>query len=381
MPYQYTCWAPAGDWRQGHIILASNVDTIPSPPPQCQAAVMVDGLWGEHEWTLYPQPYCHKSPYLAWLRLPPKNAACDILTRPVHKRMWQAHPDKSNIHFVDPGVFGEFRDKLADVKAAVLNPFHDISQDTRFDCIQPPKNAYARAFQALDRLEKEFMGWRDFVEVVRGLQRSLLELLAFADWWYDIQQGEDFCPLFRAPTRGTIFDDEDVYAKHARWSIASYLIVPNTHFVLNDRFILDSNKRVDLSPRNLSQMNVLSAHPLLFHSLHLWYYPPHVRDVYADFEPVARGYAERLDTFNPTKGFEHTLNKRKNQRTDEGMYFFHPLWSPLTTLLQMTAEPRGQSPLPRQCLTHQTTESCNSYVTKGLDLLGSQQHKGYGTTR
>ena len=52
--YRYTCWAPAGDWHQGHIILAINVNTIPSPPPQHQAVVMVDGLWGEHEWTLYP---------------------------------------------------------------------------------------------------------------------------------------------------------------------------------------------------------------------------------------------------------------------------------------------------------------------------------------
>jgi hypothetical protein len=30
----YMCWAPAGDWRWGHIILAANVDTIPFPPPR-----------------------------------------------------------------------------------------------------------------------------------------------------------------------------------------------------------------------------------------------------------------------------------------------------------------------------------------------------------
>jgi len=142
---------------------------------------MVDGLWGEHEWTLYPQPYRHESPYLAWLRLPSKNATTDILSSPVHKKMWQAHPSKSNVHTVDPRMFSELRDKLDDVKAAVLNPFHEIIANTHFSHIQPSKTAYARAFEALDRLEREFGAWRDFVEVVRGLQRNLLELLAFTD--------------------------------------------------------------------------------------------------------------------------------------------------------------------------------------------------------
>jgi hypothetical protein len=276
---------------------------------------MVDGLWGEHEWTLYPQPYRHESPYLAWLRIPSKNVTTDILTRPVHKKMWQAHPSKSNIHSVDPRVFSELRDKLGDVKAAVLNPFHDIITDTRFSRIQPPKTAYARAFEALDRLEREFGAWRDFVEVVRGLQRNLLELLAFADWWQDMQQGEEFLPPLRAPTRGAIFDDEDLYINHARLSIASYLIVRN------DRFLLDPNKRVDLSSRDSSRMDVMSIQPLV-HSLHLWYYPPHVKDIYSDFEPAARGYADRLDAFTPTKGLKRTLDKRENQRADEGTYFF-----------------------------------------------------------
>ena len=315
-PYHYSCWASAGDWRRGHVILASNVDIIPSPPPRYQAAVMVDGLWGEHEWTLYPQPYCHKFPYLPWLRLPSKNAASDVLTLPVHKKMWQAHPNKSNIHLVDPSLFGEFKDKLEEVKAAVLNPFHDIITDTRFSHVQPPKMAYSRAFEALDRLESEFGAWRDFVEVVRGLQRSLLELLAFADWWHDTQQGEDFRPPFRVPTRGSLFDDEGLYANHVRWSIASYLIIRN------DRFALDPDKRVDLLPRNSSRLDMMSNQPLV-HSLHLWYYPPHVKDVYSSFEGAARGYTDHLDTLNPTKGFKRTLDKLGNRRADEGTFIFY----------------------------------------------------------
>ena len=141
--YRYTCWALASDWRQGHIILAANVDTIPSPPPRRQAVVMVDGLWGEHEWTLYPQLYRHDSPYLAWLRLSLKNIAPNILTSPVHKQMWQVHPNKPNIHFVDPAVFYKFKNKLEEVKADMQNPFHKVTIDTCFSHIISPKNEYA----------------------------------------------------------------------------------------------------------------------------------------------------------------------------------------------------------------------------------------------
>jgi hypothetical protein len=229
--------------------------------------------------------------------------------------MWQAHLSKQNLHLVDPTVFRDFENKLEEVKAAVMNPFHEVIVDSRFSHIRPPNNAYARAFEALDRLGKEFGAWRDFVEVVRGLQRNLLELFAFADWWHDVQQGDDFRSPFRGPTRGSLFDDEDLYANHARWSIASYLIAPN------DRFV-DPNKRVNLSPRNKSRMDAMSIQPLL-HSLHLWYYPPHVTDVCANFELAARGYAKRLDTFIPTKGFKRMLDKMDNQRADEGTSFFY----------------------------------------------------------
>jgi hypothetical protein len=85
-------------------------------------------------------------------------------------------------------------------------------------------------------------------------------------WWHNMQQGDEFRPPFHAPTHRAIFDDEDLYASHARWSIASYLIVRG------DRFTLDPNKRVYLSPHNSSWMDAVSIQPLI-HSLYLWYYP------------------------------------------------------------------------------------------------------------
>ena len=46
--------------------------------------------------------------------------ASDILTSPVHKWMWQVHPNKPNIHLVDPAVFRKFKNKLEEVKAGVV---------------------------------------------------------------------------------------------------------------------------------------------------------------------------------------------------------------------------------------------------------------------
>ncbi|KAI0000823.1 hypothetical protein BJV74DRAFT_882660 [Russula compacta] len=75
---KYAYWAEADSWHPGHVILAANVDSIPSPPPQSQA------IEGVH----------------------------DILTCPIEKRMWQPIPKKTNAHIIDPGLLGEFRDKL-----------------------------------------------------------------------------------------------------------------------------------------------------------------------------------------------------------------------------------------------------------------------------
>jgi hypothetical protein len=58
-------------------------------------------------------------------------------------------------------------------------------------------------------------------------------------------------------------------------------------------------------------MDMMSVQPLI-HSLYLWYYPPHVKDVFSLFETAARGYAERLDTFNATKSLKHKLDKGVN---------------------------------------------------------------------
>ncbi|KAH9962007.1 hypothetical protein BGW80DRAFT_1462982 [Lactifluus volemus] len=307
VPYEF--WASADDWRPGHVMLAANVDSIPSPPPRTAPVVRVDGLWAEHEWTLYPQPFHPEFPYLPWIRLPPRNPPRDILRCAVDKKMWRPHVSKTNTHLVQPEVLDDLRAKLEGAKAAVEMPFHEIRSSPCLSSVQHPRKAYARAFEVVDRLEREFDAWRDFVEVFRNAQRSLIELFAFADWWVDFK-AEESRPPFRAPTRGAIFYDEERYARHVQWSVASFLLIPSA------TYSLDPRKRIQLSPRSLSKTEPMTLRPLL-HSLPHWYYPPHVENSLAEFETAARGYADRLDSFNPTEGHKRRLEKVENQHHDE----------------------------------------------------------------
>ncbi|KAI9459700.1 hypothetical protein BJY52DRAFT_1186313 [Lactarius psammicola] len=294
---KYTCWAFADDWKPGFIMLGANVNAIPAPPPQSAVIIGTDGLWGAHEWTIYPQPYRHEFPYLAWIPMPSPNPfiPSDVLTRSVEKTMWQAHSHKPNTRVINP---------------TLLDPFTTISSDPSFSSVQHPTEASIRASAALSRLENDFWSLAGFVEVFRSLQRSLLELRAFLSWWKDARASDDSRSPVHVPTRGSIFFDKDLFTSHARWSVAAFLLVHKSMFVL------DPVKKVVLSPRTLCKARPMSPQPLL-HSLHLWYYPPLVQDIMMDLESSSWGYAERLDTFSPTKVFKRTLDKIENKRNDE----------------------------------------------------------------
>ncbi|KAH9007812.1 hypothetical protein EDB85DRAFT_2165216 [Lactarius pseudohatsudake] len=310
----YTLWASADDWKPGFVMLGSNVSAIPTAPPRSEVIIGADGLWGVHEWTVYPQFHHPEFPYLAWIPLHSSNTSfpSNIITRSIDKSMWQAYPNKSNIHSVRRDVLDELMVKWKSTKAALEDPFSTISFD--FSSVRCPRQAYNRAFEALSRLEnpKGFEAWRDFVEVFRNLQRSLLELHAFLDWWEDNRAGNKFRSPIRAPTRGSIFEDVRLYANYARQSVGALLLIHKSIFSL------DPTKEVALSPRKLCKTQPMSLHAPL-HSLHLWYYPPLVHDVVTELETAARGYAERLDTFNPTMGFKRKMEKSKNKVNDEAL--------------------------------------------------------------
>ncbi|KAH9013792.1 hypothetical protein EDB83DRAFT_2321613 [Lactarius deliciosus] len=252
----YTCWAPADEWQRGFVMLGANICSIPAPPPPSDPIIGVDGFWGAHEWTIYPQMYRREFPHLAWIPLRPRK------------------------------LFEEVTTKWKSIKVALEDPFHAVSSQASFSSIERPMKAYTRAFETLNRLEKDFRAWQDFVEVFRNLQRSLLELCAFLGWW------------------------KNLYADHARWSVPSYLLIPSPTLAL------DLARKVTLSPHKSCNVQPMSSGPLV-HSLHHWYYPPLVNDVVADLETTARGYLDRLDTFRPTKELKRTFEKTENKKKDQ----------------------------------------------------------------
>ncbi|KAH9009722.1 hypothetical protein EDB85DRAFT_2162357 [Lactarius pseudohatsudake] len=310
-PPPYQCWAIADDWRPDCVILGANVNTIPTPPPLSEVTIGTDGLWGAHEWTVYPQQYHSEFPYLAWIPLSSSTSATssDILMRSVNKSMWQAHPNTPNTHVINPALLDELTARLETLKASLEDPLNNSSS---YSPVQYPKQAYARAQETLDRLKKNFEPWRDFVEVFRNLQRSLLELHAFLDWWADMKAGDNFKSSVHGPTRGVIFEDVQPYLNFASWSIAAFLLVHRSTFVL------DPMKRIPLSPREVCKAQPMSSHPLQ-HTLPHWYYPPLVNNIVTDLETVSRGYGDRLDPFNPTKALKRKLDIMENKRNNEAI--------------------------------------------------------------
>ncbi|KAH9170853.1 hypothetical protein EDB89DRAFT_2230399 [Lactarius sanguifluus] len=288
--------------------------TITLSPPRSEVIIGADGLWGVHEWTVYPQFHHPEFPYLAWIPLHSSNTSfpSDIITRSIDKSMWQAHLNKSNIHSIHRDVLDELMVKWKSTKAALEDPFSTISFD--LSSVWCPRQAYNRAFEALSRLANPegFEAWCDFVEVFHNLQQSLLELHAFLDWWEDNRTGNKFRSPIRAPTRGSIFEDMWLYANYMCQSIGALLLIHKSIFSL------DPTKEVALSPCKLCKTQPMSLHAPI-KALHLWYYPPLMHNIVTELETAAWGYAERLDTFNLMMGFKRKMEKSKNKVNDEAL--------------------------------------------------------------
>jgi hypothetical protein len=166
----YTCWASADDWRPGYIMLGTNIYAIPVPPLPV-IIVGSDGFWGAHKWTVYPQPYRLKFPYLSWIPLhsPKPSTSSDILTHSAEKTMWQLHSHQTNVHVVTPALLDELTTKWETIKASVQEPFQTISSVPSFSTVQQPMEVYFRATVALNRLKDNFEAWQDFVKVYQNL--------------------------------------------------------------------------------------------------------------------------------------------------------------------------------------------------------------------
>ena len=160
-PPPHKFWASADDWQPGFVILGANVDIILTSPPPSPVVISVDGLWGAHKWTVYPQPYCSEFPYLAWMPLHLSNgsAPSSVLTQSVDKSMWRAHSEHSNLHVIDSTLLDTLTQEWVSIKVALQDPYQIIASDPSFLSVWRPAEAYVRAFVALTQLGKEFRAW------------------------------------------------------------------------------------------------------------------------------------------------------------------------------------------------------------------------------
>ena len=102
-----------------------------------------------------------------WIALPSPShsTTSDVASRPIKKTMWRPHPDRSDVHVVNPVLLDELKAKWEVTKAALKVSFSAMSSITSLSSVEQPKKAYLRAIEALQRLEMEFRAWRDFIEV------------------------------------------------------------------------------------------------------------------------------------------------------------------------------------------------------------------------
>ena len=111
--------------------------------------------------------YRHAFPYLVWiaLSLPSPSISSNVISGPIEKTMWQAHPSKSDTHMINPDLLDELEVKWRSTKVALEASLHTFSAVPSLLSVEQPMKAYARGFEALERLKVEFRAWQDFIEV------------------------------------------------------------------------------------------------------------------------------------------------------------------------------------------------------------------------
>ncbi|KAI0069215.1 hypothetical protein BV25DRAFT_1910910 [Artomyces pyxidatus] len=338
-PHRYEAWTWSPD--PDYIIVAANTKDIPAPVDDSQhPTLFIDGLWGQHEWTRFPQAYDSRFPYLAYIPIPPQHRPTSlstiaamsftILHANVSKEMWTTLGAPPGRHVPDVGVLSSLQRRLDYAVTVSRNLFPQLSATPAFAHVVVPTIALDRARAAFITLETGVASWKDFVERFRALQRALLEMTAFADWWTDAEGttiNPEYVPPIRGPTRGVYVQTLDLYAESARGNLATYIVVQK------DAYDVPSNRWVPATLRSVRVQTLVpfSAPTHTSHGKHdkpLWYYPPDpVRR--EDFEAAARGYAPRQDTLNPSPAYQDRLGKLVNRqlattsrrvRGDEGQH-------------------------------------------------------------
>ena len=328
-------------------IIALNTDVIYSPTSSSDAvAPRSDGWWGPHEYAVLPQPYDKTSPYLAWI---PALAAYDD---PRFEESTGLDPSILRLNFADypltpsftstqsttPATSGASRSiprlppkplapDAGKVEYSLVSPsetMRAVVKQQVFNLISEVKSAIDVAStnrdfasirmpeEAIFRLQQSYY-WNSLPGTVTtaghflilaSLKRSVLELHGFLLWLKDVDtpsrnpESQKDNSRKAYATRGVIVNDVKNYLTIGRFGIAVYMKVDLSVVVLSP-----SARAVDLSPIPLRHQLLVPPGSRKGHLTYIYFYPPIVEN-FEIYELAARGYASRLDQYQPNADIE-----------------------------------------------------------------------------
>lgn len=312
----FDAWAWIADSKTA--VVTSNTKSVPNLPcwgsrggeaPQPR----IDGKWGMAEYSIIPQLYDVSSPYLAWM--PTHRFTRLGFSTAVNSFRVIEEPANPNAVFVrHPGwkhrgyLHTEIREKLQMEVVRYIELVKDIIQSeanpkTRKGPaeVRPPVIALVRAHSSVFCMRFPHLTYRDLVEYVAGLQRSVAELQAYIMWYDRIQYGDVPASTrsFELGLRGTVAQSVTDYNTLRKLGVPVWLALPSSNVALLDAAKRVTPQLISVETRTWDDMPI--SHSLrdtykgkLVHNKPLEYYPPLV-DNWTTYEPAARGYSPRLD--------------------------------------------------------------------------------------
>jgi hypothetical protein len=328
--------------RPSVVIIGSNTDIIYARTfPEETVGARSDGWWGPHEYSILPQIFDETSPYLAWIPTPSAyedphfheytglDASLALLSfdkfplilasmsagkpvGPPHhtfaglpSRPLDLDPGKVGLSFVSTSeaMRAIVKEKVFALISAVRQATNDANNNPDLKSIRMPEQAIFRLQQAYYwNLLPGTVTTIGHVLVLAALKRAAYELHGFLLWLKD-NTLTDLSPQkgqFKKPykTRGVIVKNARDYHALSRMGVSVYMEADLNIFTLPR-----SAKETQLSPIPVHRQLLVPYGSRAGHHTFLYFYPPIVED-FALFELAARGYASRLDNYEPNKGID-----------------------------------------------------------------------------
>ncbi|KAF8144562.1 hypothetical protein K438DRAFT_2029131 [Mycena galopus ATCC 62051] len=167
--------------------------------------------------------------------------------------------------------------------------------------VRPPVVALVRAHNSAFCMRFAYLTFRDVLEYVAGLQRSVAELQAYSMWYDRLQYGDipSSNRSFELGLRGSIVRTLEEYNNLKRLGVPVWLEMLSPNGSTFDARKETKAMWLQIETRTWNQMQVSpflrdSSRGRLAHNKPLEYYPPMVTDV-SKYEAAARGYGPRED--------------------------------------------------------------------------------------